>query len=154
LALGATPVATLELELELLLELEEEPESPFDALLLDFPPALELETAAACSPSLRLPAGRPMAMLASMGAMPRAIAISHRVRFIVLSVLSVCAKTPPARRAIPTERNTHDYPRSHTSSRDRILPFSMHGRKCARQLRGADKPPFADRSERTYCPRE
>ena len=112
LALGATPVATLELELELLLELEEEPESPFDALLLDFPPALELETAAACSPSLRLPAGRPMAMPASMGAMPR----ESRSAIGCVSSFSPCYRFAQKRRrhaeryrqsAIPTTTRVH-----------------------------------------------
>ena len=71
----------LELELELLEELlllfaELEADLP-----LDLPPAFELELAAALMPSLRLP-GSPTAMLASMGAKPRAIVISQRLRFI------------------------------------------------------------------------
>lgn len=80
------PTLTLELELELELELLEDDELLLDELELELfpalPPALELEAAAALRPSLRLLPGICMTMPASMGARPRAIVISQRVRFI------------------------------------------------------------------------
>jgi len=120
LALGATPTLTAELELELLpvevlvlpvlvdelLLLLDEPESD---LVPDLPPAFELELAAALRPNLRLPIEPCITMPASMGARPRAIVISQRVRLIVLSVQTVCA-IPPARRAVPAERKNPRQP--------------------------------------------
>jgi len=91
LALGATPTLTAELELlpveELLLPvLDEELFLLADELELDLPPALapafELELAAALRPNLRLATWAGIAMLASIGARPRAIVISQRLRFI------------------------------------------------------------------------
>jgi hypothetical protein len=99
LALGATPTLTAELELELELlpvevlvlpVLEEELLLLLEELELDLPPdlppafelELELELAAALRPNLRLPTEPCIAMPASMGASPRAIAISQRVRLI------------------------------------------------------------------------
>src|SRR5438105_12942478 len=90
LALGATPTLTaapeLELELlpveELLLPVLEEELLLPDELELDLPPVFELELRAAPRPSFRPPTGRCIAMPASMGASPRTIVISQRVRFI------------------------------------------------------------------------
>ena len=91
MALGATPTLTLELELELE-PVEDEPLLLLvEELLLDLPPPLGLELDAALMPRCTPTTGRCIAMLPSMGAIPRAIVISQRVRPIVLSVLTVCA---------------------------------------------------------------
>ena len=95
MALGATPTLTLELELELEPVEDELLVLLLEELLLDLPPdfpaALGLELDAALTPRWKPAIGRWIAMLPSMGASPKAIVISQRVRPIVLSVLTVCA---------------------------------------------------------------
>jgi hypothetical protein len=134
LALGATPTLTAELELELELlpvevlvlpVLDDELLLLLEELLLeeleldlppDLPPAfeLELELAAALRPNLRLPTEPCIAMPASMGARPRAIVISQRVRLIRSLRASGSRTNPSARRAMPTERKNPRQPARYT----------------------------------------
>jgi hypothetical protein len=136
-----TPELELELEpvllvdeLELLLFAEE--------LVLelpdDLPPPLLLELPAALTLKCPLPAGRCKAILPSMGANPTAIVISQRVRFIVLSVLSVRA-SPPARRAMPAARKNHDNPRAIHKGEETPIPGTSYDLLHCIQLEWTDR---------------
>ena len=83
LALGAIPTLTEELELELLEEEEELlllDELELELFPPDLPDGLALDPVAALALRCKLLPGRSSAMLPSMGARPRAIVISQRVR--------------------------------------------------------------------------
>jgi len=142
----------LELELEPVLFVDElEPLLLPEELVLEFPDDLPLplllELPAALTLKCPLLAGRCKAMLPSMGANPTAIVISQRVRFIVLSVLSVRA-SPPARRAMPAARKNPRQPACHTQGRGNTYPCTSY------ELLHCTRLEWTDRISAQTIPRE
>jgi hypothetical protein len=126
LALGATPTLTPELE-ELELELVLEDELPPPVLVdfpPDFPPPLGLELDEELRLKCRLPPGRCIAMLPSMGAKPRAIAISQRVRFIRSLRANGLRYTHRHAERHRQRAKTHDNPRRRRYGEGQDFPIS------------------------------
>jgi hypothetical protein len=123
LALGAfTPGVTEEPEPELPEELDElPPDFPFE-LAPELPPELAPELAPELTLDMTLLPGGCNATPPSMGANPRTIVITQRVRSIVLSVLSVCGHQRGAQRPFVSRTKTHDYPRLRHVDREQHLP--------------------------------